>query len=97
MEEPKVTKDEANDGMIDALLHERQGYVQREAGSEDDKAKAAMRRRIAQVDEQLALRGYQPGKSDETEQEAPAEPPVDPADPPKGTTPAGKRGQQTRA
>jgi hypothetical protein len=38
----------ANRGMVDALLAERRGYVHR-GGMED---------RIAQVDEQLRIRGY---------------------------------------
>ncbi|MFD9706205.1 hypothetical protein [Lentzea sp. NPDC059081] len=100
MEEPKVTKDDVNDGMIAALQHERVGYVQREAGATDDAVKAAMRRRIAQVDEQLRLRGAKPAKdaaSDETPVD-PENPPVDPpADPPKGATSAAKNRQQTRA
>lgn len=37
------------DPMVAALLREREGYVQRNLSE-----------RVAQVDEQLALRGYQP-------------------------------------
>lgn len=97
MDEPKATVDEVNEGMIEALKHERAGYVQREAGAADEATAAAMRRRIAQVDEQLRLRGANTAK-DAAADEEPVDPPVDPVgDPPKGATAAGKRGQQTRA
>ncbi|MCE7008734.1 hypothetical protein LWC34_38875 [Kibdelosporangium philippinense] len=39
------------DPMIDALLHERQGYVQR-----------GLKDRVAQIDEQIVLRGGEPPK-----------------------------------
>jgi hypothetical protein len=101
MDEPKTTKDEVNDGMIAALLHERQGYVQRAAGALDATLAAAMRSRVAQVDEQLRLRGGTPPK-DTAADAAEAEENTDPAkdaktEPPKDAAAAGKRGQQTRA
>jgi hypothetical protein len=51
----KITKTDDEqpvpDTMVEALLHEREGYVQR--GLDD---------RVAQVDEQLKLRGAEPPK-----------------------------------
>lgn len=44
----------ADRGMVDALLAERRGYVQRD-----------LTNRVAQVDEQLRLRGYDPAEQDD--------------------------------
>lgn len=101
MEEPKTTEDAVNDGMIAALRHERLGYVQRAEAAEaagDEKAAAAMRRRVAQVDEQLRLRDATPSDGAAEASEGGVDPAADPekVDPPKGAA-AGKRGQQTRA
>lgn len=101
MDEPKTTADEVTDGMIAALRHERAGYVQRAAGAADATIAAAMRSRVAQVDEQLRLRGATPPKDTaaaETEAEENTDPAKDAkAEPPKDAAAAGKRGQQTRA
>lgn len=98
MEEPKTTPDEVNDGMIEALRHERAGYVQRAAGTNDPVVAAAMRSRAAQVDEQLRLRGATASKDEAAETEENPDPAKDPkVEPPKDAAAAGKRGQQTRA
>jgi hypothetical protein len=52
---------QTEDTMIAALLREREGYVSR--GLDD---------RVAQVDEQLAYRGYTAPKSDDDKPTAPA-------------------------
>lgn len=46
-------------GEIQALLRERVGYLRR---AQNPEVKDAMENRVAQVDEQLALRGYRVGK-----------------------------------
>lgn len=43
--------------MVDALLIERQGYVQRGTNTRDEDLKERMADRVRQVDEQLRLRG----------------------------------------
>ncbi|WP_219512750.1 hypothetical protein [Nonomuraea ceibae] len=57
------------DPMIAALLRERAGYVQR-----------GMTDRVAQVDEQLKLRGHTPPAADDSE----GAPPADRSTPPRG-------------
>ncbi|MFF3346082.1 hypothetical protein [Streptomyces sp. NPDC002779] len=77
---------QTEDPMVAALLREREGYVQR---SMDD--------RVAQVDEQLKLRGHKPPRRGQPEH-APGGPPEDPqkavaaqrAEPPKGRQQQGK-------
>ncbi|WP_157251042.1 hypothetical protein [Nonomuraea typhae] len=49
-----------DDAMIAALLREREGYVQR-----------GMDERVAQVDEQLRLRGHETTPGDQARTEAP--------------------------
>jgi hypothetical protein len=46
------------DTMVQALLREREGFAQRAASARGD-AKADLEDRVAQVDEQLKLRGYE--------------------------------------
>lgn len=58
---------QTEDPMVAALLREREGYVQR--GMDD---------RVAQVDEQLKLRGHKPRADEKTSA------PASPSTPPKG-------------
>lgn len=64
---------QTEDSMVAALLREREGYVTR--GMDD---------RVAQVDEQLKLRGAEPPKEDK---------PAKPAD--RSTPPKGRRTRST--
>src|SRR5690349_9950305 len=71
---PSEPEAQSADPMVAALLRERAGLVQR--GLDD---------RVAQVDEQLRLRGYhQPGKKAEQPAGAPVE---------RSTPPRGRRGR----
>lgn len=58
---------QTEDPMVAALLREREGYVQR-----------GMNDRVAQVDEQLKLRGHKPPADEK------ASVPASPSTPPKG-------------
>lgn len=67
----------ADDAMIAALLREREGYVR--LGRAD---------RVAQVDEQLRLRGVEPPADDKTEPTKPSS---------RSTPPKGRRARSTEA
>lgn len=69
-----ATEPKTQDPMIAALLRERDGYVAQNKPE-----------RIAQVDEQLAVRGYEPPQPEK----APEQPKADPKTAaPKGRTPS---------
>ncbi|WP_425244847.1 hypothetical protein [Streptomyces sp. NEAU-NA10] len=86
-----MSEPQTEDTMIAALLREREGLVQ--LGKKD---------RVAQVDEQLKLRGYKPRRTqDKPQTPAPPAPTPTPAEaqkveeqqrtePPKGRQPQGK-------
>lgn len=74
---------ESTDSMVAALLREREGLVQR-----------GLKDRVAQVDEQLKLRGYKPQRGGRQKPAADDKPPADTkktaaeqsAQPPQGRT-----------
>jgi hypothetical protein len=70
-----MTEPQSEDPMVAALLRERVGYVGR-----------GMDERVAQVDEQLKLRGVEPPADEKTE-------PVTPAS--RSTQPKGRRARST--
>jgi hypothetical protein len=89
-----MSEPQTDDTMIAALLREREGLVQ--LGKKD---------RVAQVDEQLRLRGYKPRRTQDKQQPSPTTPQASaptPAEaqksseeqqrnePPKGRQPQGK-------
>lgn len=53
----EAAEQQQRDGMVAALLSERQGYVNRAAAADDEKLAARMADRIAAVDESLRYHG----------------------------------------
>ena len=53
----EAAEKQQRDGMVAALLSERQGYVNRAAAADDEKLAARMTDRIAAVDESLRYHG----------------------------------------